>query len=365
MGRINHVFEDSMTSSFAPELRPLSMGQLLDRAIRIYRSNFWTFTGIVAITQIPIAILNIMLLVATANYESTGSNFSNSGNDFLDAFLFGLSTLPPWAISVSLAISFISFLLTMFAFAGIVHSVADVYLGLEVELVPALEKAWKRWLSLFWPLIVSGLFSIALTIFWMIIPILGWFTGLGMLLFWGVIGTYLITPIVLLERKGAFESLGRSWDLGRRRFWWLILFGIILAFFNWLIIQGPSLLIATLLAQLGGFGIASSESQIVQQVVNTLLGSIYLPLQLTCYTLMYFDIRIRTEGLDLSIVAESEEGGAPNVAKLLRSAPQTTTKLAPTGEEWLWFFLLNVGVYMLIAIVWALLFIGLFVAMSG
>jgi hypothetical protein len=33
----------------AETLRPLGLGQLLDRAIRLYRRHFLTFTGIVAL----------------------------------------------------------------------------------------------------------------------------------------------------------------------------------------------------------------------------------------------------------------------------------------------------------------------------
>src|SRR3984885_3737301 len=38
--------EDGMD---ATELRPLTLGELLDRTFRLYRNNFWLFAGIMAI----------------------------------------------------------------------------------------------------------------------------------------------------------------------------------------------------------------------------------------------------------------------------------------------------------------------------
>lgn len=353
-----------MSIEAVPQLRPLSMGQLLDRAIRIYRQNFWTFTGIVALTQIPTTIFSILVTVAIANYTPS-SRSPDTGNEFLDAFLFGLNQVPPWAATVNIIILFVGFLLTMLAYAGVVQSVAEVYLGKEVELVDALTKAGKRWSSLFWPLIAAAVLTIFLVIYWIFVPFLGWFTGAGLLFFWVAAAAYLVTPIVILERKGAFGTLARTWELSRRRFWWLLGFGLILIFFNWLIIQGPSLLIASALVQFGGFGLASTESQIVQQVVNTLLSAIYLPLQLTCYTLIYFDLRIRTEGLDLSLQAATSEAEGLNITHLLAKAPPASGKVTPTGEEWLWFFLITIGLYALIIIFYAILFAIIFLSFSA
>jgi hypothetical protein len=38
-------------------LRPLRLGELLDRAIRLYRANFLTFIGIIAVVYVPLMVL--------------------------------------------------------------------------------------------------------------------------------------------------------------------------------------------------------------------------------------------------------------------------------------------------------------------
>lgn len=46
-----------MSATDLSYLRPLSLGQLFDQAIRLYRRNFWKFVGIIAVVQIPYAAL--------------------------------------------------------------------------------------------------------------------------------------------------------------------------------------------------------------------------------------------------------------------------------------------------------------------
>ena len=46
-----------METSAVPVLRPLRLGELLDQAVRIYRRNFLTFIGIIALVYIPYSVL--------------------------------------------------------------------------------------------------------------------------------------------------------------------------------------------------------------------------------------------------------------------------------------------------------------------
>lgn len=40
-------------------LRPMRLVELLDAAFRLYRRNFWTFVGIMALMQVPISLLTL------------------------------------------------------------------------------------------------------------------------------------------------------------------------------------------------------------------------------------------------------------------------------------------------------------------
>ena len=45
----------------APQLRPMSLSDMLDAAFRLYRKHFLTFVGIVALLLVPMAILQFLV----------------------------------------------------------------------------------------------------------------------------------------------------------------------------------------------------------------------------------------------------------------------------------------------------------------
>ncbi len=44
-------------------LRPLSLGEILDRSFAVYRGNFWLFAGIAALSSVVQLVANAVLLV--------------------------------------------------------------------------------------------------------------------------------------------------------------------------------------------------------------------------------------------------------------------------------------------------------------
>jgi len=44
----------------SPRLRPMSIGDMLDAAFRLYRQHFLTFIGVVALLQAPMAMLQFL-----------------------------------------------------------------------------------------------------------------------------------------------------------------------------------------------------------------------------------------------------------------------------------------------------------------
>lgn len=48
-----------MTAETTSVLRPMRLVELLDAAFRLYRRNFWTFVGIIALVQIPVSSFSL------------------------------------------------------------------------------------------------------------------------------------------------------------------------------------------------------------------------------------------------------------------------------------------------------------------
>ena len=99
-----------------PVLRPLSVGQILDRAFRLYQGNFLTFLAIVGVVQLPLFVVQIFSALAAR---------SNS------LALVGLVGL--LAIVIALA----SIVVNQIASAALSRAVADVYLGRTTSFMTA------------------------------------------------------------------------------------------------------------------------------------------------------------------------------------------------------------------------------------
>src|SRR5687768_6982580 len=59
--------------SLRAEARPMGIGELLDVTVRLYRSRFWRLLGITVLGQIPLAALQLFLMIrGNANMEAAG-----------------------------------------------------------------------------------------------------------------------------------------------------------------------------------------------------------------------------------------------------------------------------------------------------
>jgi hypothetical protein len=315
----------------APDLRALTLGEILDRAIRLYRRNFVNFVGIVALVQVPLSILQLILtasqsnLVASVPSSSTNSyqrmleNMANSGAANNGGF--------------QLLLTILSFILVQgVATAALTRAVADNYLGRKTDMLEAYQRVGNSWARLLGALILMVLLNFALVI-WLIIPCIGWFSGPGIFVYVAMVVGSLIAPVVVLENQGR-GAIRRAWELVRRRFWWALGFMIILALFNQLIIAGPSTLISLFVR----YGLQNQNPDsyyfiqtLAQSLVSLVASLFYLPLQLAAVTLMYFDLRVRTEGFDLAVLASAAPNGDAS-AIASQPAPPISTPLVTMKE---------------------------------
>jgi hypothetical protein len=340
-----------------PKLRPLRLVELLDQAIRLYRRNFFKFIGIIAVMQIPITLLTLLLSIPTTFDMQATYTFSSESQL--------LATGGMCITSIAALI-----LIQGFATAASTRAVADHYLGQPISFVEAYRKVGRVWSRLVGAMLLAGLINIGLVI-WLIIPLIGWFTGIGILLFFSQAIISLAVPIIVLERKSGYSAIRRAWDLARRRFWWVVGFVAVLYLFDQIIVQGPSFLLGILVMALGdtlteaGGAISVYALQTIAQALVTMVASLlYLPLQLTCMTLLYFNLRVRTEGFDLVLLADSAWREGTDVEAIMAQAPLAESTGLVTWPELGNFALLSLGIGA-IGLVFYLIFGGLMFAAMG
>jgi hypothetical protein len=312
----------------ATELRPLSLGELLDRTFRLYRRHFWLFVGIMAIPS----VFSIPFTVSIISWE--GPIFS--GGAPTPKFVAG-------TVLFILLFSCLFMALYAVAIGATTFAVSESYLGNEVTVRGAYAKVrgnfWRiigvvvvALLRVYGMLIVMGIgiaivvgISVglltvvgrgqprtAMAIIVGLVVFLGEIAGIGLWLLWSL--RYAVSiPALLLERVGVLAALRRSVQLTRGRRWQLlvaIFLSWMIAYVGAIVFQGPFFMTMMFSVRGGRFpewlGYAFALS-------GAIGGAITGPVLLITLVLCYYDTRIRKEAFDLQFMMSSldQPGPAP------------------------------------------------------
>lgn len=289
-------------SRATPELRPLSLGEILDAGFKVYRSHFKTLCLCVLVVVVPVTILGTLIQASTSENAFNPSAQTASSAD--GAAIAGL-----------VVSGLLQGLLALLATAACVRAVAAAYLGHKVTWQESLRFAFRKLLPLIALAILTGLLT-ALGLIALLIGAVFVFVRLA-------VGT----PVMLVEDAGVTDSMSRSWNLVKGN-WWRC-FGVyliisILAGILAALIQG--LLIAPIFA--------NSDSELLGASLTTLGGiisaTITVPLQAAVLTILYFDLRVRKEGFDLALLSEGVGGPARPTSP---SGPDDVARSSGLGGE--------------------------------
>jgi hypothetical protein len=269
-----------------PALRPLSLGEILDRTFSLYRGHFLLFIGITAIPHLLILGLNMWQTIFMAAPQITtkgpfgAQTHQPAGGSGVMALGF------TWGI-VGLVIYLIAYL---FSQGGTIYAVSELYLGRTTTVESSLRRVWGQLAGLFGVIFLNGLAVFAGFIF-LIIP--------GIYL-----ACRLITcvPAALLEDLGARESLERSMFLTKDnagRAFLIYLFYFVLTYAAALLIAGP------IGVAVGMHGKDPGTLRILTglaHVATFLIGIVIGPILLIATSVFYYDLRVRKEAFDLQLM---------------------------------------------------------------
>jgi hypothetical protein len=270
------------------DLRPLSLGELLDRTFFLYRRHFFLFTGIAAIPYSLFFIVNLGSTLLTRFRLGEPGQLPTAATG---AALVGSGLL---ALVLGLA-GFIAFL---FSVGASVFAVSEIYTGHQTSIRASLHRVRGYAGTIFGVLFLSGLILVGGFIL-LIIP-----------------GIYLAcricvaTAAALLEDIGASEAIRRSFELtkdfaGR-------------AFMIYLLYLAMAWGVIALLQLPFGILIAVNAKQpqlvtiwLVLMQTGSFIGSVLItPVSTIGFALFYYDLRVRKEAFDLQMMLQAI-GGAP------------------------------------------------------
>ena len=235
-------------------LRPLGFGEILDGAFVLYRRNFAAFLAISALAQGPALVCALALAAAGAPAGA-------------------LEWLPIIAGT----------LLCLLASGALIRATADAYGGAPVDARAALTEARAR----YWLLLRSVMLP------WLMI-----FAGFLLLVVPGIVASvrfFAITQVAMLERATPAEARRRSEYLADGAGWPILWMLLVLFVISML----PEISQGFLSEMVGNGGIV--ENVYLGLAISTALQILTLPLTSAACTLLYFDRRVRAEGLDVEV----------------------------------------------------------------
>lgn len=314
-------------------LRPLSLGELLDRALTVFRQRVGAIlTSVLAAMVVPLLMVanrvpRIMAVVASLQANPRDLEALRAGRELLGGML-GIAL-----------VGAIGFLIARTAVAWIAHK---SLLGDRTDAFEGLEKGVRFLPSMLGLMLVEGaIYFGAMIVLYFVgallvfsgmrsgvppaaLPLIVWVLTMYGTMVFITTGLY-VTPSILLAESGAtvFGTVGRSFALtkGRRG---TIFGGILVVMLVSMVVYFVAGLGAGMLVGGGGMDAARAMPILfgVDVVINILTVSVYFIFQMV----IYYDLRIRKEGLDLDLAAE-----APAAAPAPEVKPARPSK--PTGRR--------------------------------
>jgi len=252
----------------APSLRPRSATELVDAAFQVLRAHYGQLIVCSAIAYVPMLLLRLFVIG--------------------DATRFGTGdpTAMPAGMLVTMLWTMLGSLVTYSLMSAVlVVLTSQAYLGDTVDVGTAVRRVIPRVVQV---LVASLLRSV--------LVILGIFPGVILLftpMFYVLARYFAVIPAIVLEDAGTLQSFSRSSELSRGRKWHILGTLLLVTIIYYLLVLGVSLLGAIP----GNF--------VVQTMVSSIGAILVYPVVAITEALLYYDARIRSEGLDIELMTDA------------------------------------------------------------
>jgi len=300
-------------------LRPLAVGEILSGAFTSVRQNPAATLGLSAILLTCYGVVSAAISLALRG--TVGHNLNiNSGQNLTQTQVFDIFAIVlPSLVAVAALAFFTEIILTGLLTVVIGRGV----LGRKVSMGEAWRIALPRlpailgatllialcilapWAAVAVLVVILALAGVAVAA--VLVGVLGGIAALYVTIWFPVMFS-LAAPAVVLERQGPARALSRSWRLVRRSFWrvfWILLLTGLIVLIASAVLRIPFSLITSLVGGSAGFfglaGTATVAGVIIGAVGGIVAGAVTRPISAGVTVLLYLDLRMRKEGLDLAL----------------------------------------------------------------
>jgi hypothetical protein len=290
--------------------RPMSIFELLDRSIRLYKKNFFLLASIAMLPPLLEALGDAVPLLV----------FKAIADGGIPQSLTGAHSLAAAALSSLLSLLYLAGL--VLASGATVHAVSTVYLGRNTGIRDAYKAVFPFYIRLIGLFLIICLICVAILMgLFVVVDLISAISGVAIrtispavlavsigipaVVGWIYVFVFmaLSIPACVLERANMPESIQRSVSLSRgaRGTIWLLFligFGLKLAVFLAVSISEEAgvLTLSPLMTALGKFG-------------HLLFSALIAPVLNICMVLVYYDQRVKKEAFDLQLMMEPLDAG--------------------------------------------------------
>jgi hypothetical protein len=287
----------------------MTVGDILDGVFKLFKANALTIVAIVALFNVPLQLVAAWLqrdaLVGAGFFDALG-----------DPSVLDTDAAQPFGdagdIWISVAITIAGLLVVPFMAGAISQVVSASYLGETLPAGPALTRTLRRFWALLGGWFLSHLPAGVVAVGFVLLVFLGGGANLSVVVGVAFLGLLVLGPVLLavstlsvavapaivVEELGPFAGVRRSWGLVRHRFWAVLGISLLAGLISTLV-AGALGFIPSVIALFFGL----EYGWIVLAAGGILASLVSEPIVAIAATLIYFDLRIRTEGFDLQIIA--------------------------------------------------------------
>jgi len=264
-------------------LHPLRLGELLDKAIHLYRSRFFPLLGISALFGLPQIVVNIIAINAPdlRAYASflLDPFFASAAIMVLAPLMAGLyvrqSQLRHRRMNDFTVLSSVFFVTLVMSWG---HNF--LYQRIYQSLIPGADIETIR-LTLSYAYYLSHIFYFVLIARWR-----------------------LSRPIIILEGQDLLAGMRRSWGLTKGWFWRICGIFFCLTVLLSIVSEFIVSLVLVFMPALS-LGYSTQSILLVQTLIPAAIDILMLPLFTAIDLTIYYDLRVRKEGFDLLLRADT------------------------------------------------------------
>lgn len=304
-------------------LRPLGLGEVLDGAFRAVRANPRVMFGLTAV--VVTAVVAIMAVVGWYLTGVLAGSMSDLTGTLDPDGALGLDTQMGSVVATFLTTPFLALATTVLT-GLLMVSVSRSVIGQTVSMGEVVRLARRRvWavvgftvlVGLAWLLVIAaftaGITVLAVNETWWAVAVLAVLALVVLLVggVWVTVRTLLVPPALMLEGGRFWPTVARAWRLTRGSFWRLLGIYLLVS----IIVSVVSQTVALPAASVAAFAfddpaMTSFPSIAVNSVAQIVALTLTTVFSAAVVALLYIDVRMRREGLDVELARSAGERAA-------------------------------------------------------